>query len=231
MSGERTYITYLRNEGAPGLLLWSDAHDVPSRLKSSFGRGKWVRAVELLLPRKDLVLARQAVEGWWLRADHAVEELASIALNDLRRFSHAARVWILAAKWAVFTIDRQQLVPALRAAPDDAGWRATWRVAPVQAEDRTGLAALAEAMPGIASASAASPVRSSACTGATRQVARQPASSGVARSAGTSCWRSIANTARSGRPRRAKSMQRIISTRSKPRLIEVGGRSSARSVM
>lgn len=150
MSGERTYITYLRNEGAPGLLLWSDAHDVPSRLKSSFGRGKWVRAVELLLPRKDLVLARQAVEGWWLRADHAVEELASIALNDLRRFSHAARVWILAAKWAVFTIDRQQLVPALRAAPDDAGWRATWRVAPVQAEDRTGLAALAEAMPGIA---------------------------------------------------------------------------------
>ncbi len=128
MSGDRTYITYLRNEATPGLLLWGDAGDVPPRLRSSFARGKWLRSVPLLVPDDAGGLARASVEGWWIRADHGVEELASIPLTDLRRFSHAARIWILAAKWAVFTIDHQQFVPAFRAAPDGVGWRATWRV-------------------------------------------------------------------------------------------------------
>ena len=150
MSGDRTYITYVRNEATPGLLLWGDEGDVPPRLRSSFARGKWLRSVPLLVPDDAGGLARASVEGWWIRADHGVEELAPIALTDLRRFSHAARIWILAAKWAVFTIDRQQIVPAFRAAPEGTGWRATWRVAPVQSDDRTRLASLATAMPGVA---------------------------------------------------------------------------------
>ncbi|TNF28557.1 MAG: DEAD/DEAH box helicase [Deltaproteobacteria bacterium] len=90
------------------------------------------------------------MQGWWLPADQSVEELASIPLTSLRRFSHAARVWILAAKWAVYTIDRQQVVPSFAGAQDAQDWCAIWRVAPVQPDDRTRLASLAAAMPGVA---------------------------------------------------------------------------------
>jgi len=150
MSGDRTYITYVRNDGAPGLLLWGEEGDALPRLRSSFARGKWLRSVSLLAPDGESGVGVAEVEGWWLRADRSVEELASIPLTDLRRFSHAARIWILAAKWAVFTIDRQQLVPSFDAMPEGDGWRASWRVAPVQPDDRTRFASLAAAMPGVA---------------------------------------------------------------------------------
>lgn len=150
MSGDRAYITFVRHQGAAGLLLWSLASDVPPRLRSAFGSGSWLREVPLLLPSEAGALTHQPVEGWWLRADRAVEELAPIALTEIRRFSPASRVWILAAKWAVLAIDRQQIVPALRPLEEEGASEAEWRVAPVQGEDRARLASLAAAMPGVA---------------------------------------------------------------------------------
>ncbi|MCA9517514.1 MAG: hypothetical protein KC635_21385, partial [Myxococcales bacterium] len=144
-------MTLARLDDEMGLFLWTDGRAVPSRLRSSFAQGRWITDMSLLLPaRSGQKLTSSEVEGFWLPAGRAAEELAAFPMSDLRRFSTTARLWILAAKWVVEAVARQQVVPSLRVTDDATTWRAAWRVAPIREDDRARLVGLAQAMPGVA---------------------------------------------------------------------------------
>jgi len=183
MTNERDTITFARLEGTAGLLLWSpDGGPLSARLRSSFARGRWISTVELLLPNGSGPRPT-VVEAWWLAADRAAEELAPIPLSELRRYPAATRVWVLAAKWVVEAVARQQVVPTLEATADSALWHARWRVAPVRAEDRARLTGLVDAMPGAARCWRADEVGRVLSAGAALQEFLDAAADGILRTA------------------------------------------------
>ena len=153
MGGEVANITFIRVDGAPGLLLWADDEEqIPRHLRSAFSLGSWRRQVKLIQPGAKGRLRRVGTDGWWLYASRAAAVLAGIPLSELGRFSSSVAVWSLASKWVTEAVARQQLVPALRPTSEPNTWQASWRVAPVRPDDRARITGLASAMPGVARA-------------------------------------------------------------------------------
>ncbi len=152
MSWNATYVTYVQNEGLPGLLCWSvgEANDA-SWLRAAFTKGLWRVGVPLYLPTDDGSIEVSEVDGWWLEAVDAVGELAIVPLKHVSSYPPSVALWILASKSIVEAVAKQQIVPSLL--PHVAGgWEARWRAAPVRPADRARLSALVDAMPGVARA-------------------------------------------------------------------------------
>ena len=146
-------VTLVRHGHRVGLLLWAiREEDIPPSLRSPFSRGRWRTDVPVVVPGEDGQLALERIDGWWLSAHRAAQALAPLSLTELHRLPPSAGVWALASKWVIEAMECGQMVPSLSAGRDNEHWSAHWRSAPVRPEDRSRLAGLAAAMPGVSRA-------------------------------------------------------------------------------
>ncbi len=180
MESPRAHLTLSNCQGRCGLLLWtrsapgraaaarpSEVEGLPPELRSAFARGTWLKDVGLIGPGRTPKTARKLtpfeVSGWWLGASGSATALAALSMTQLRELASSVGVWALASKWVVEAVFRELIVPSLRpneldgeatAPPNDETpkWDARWQLAPVRPEDRTRLADLAAALPGVARA-------------------------------------------------------------------------------
>jgi len=178
MESPRAHLTLSKREGRCGLLLWaqsakgkrkqarpSEVEALPPELRSVFARGAWLKDVALLGPSKKSrkknpdTLGELTVSGWWLEASAAATALAALSMTQLRELTPSVGVWALASKWVVEAVFRELVVPALKPTTSNGNgaarahvevWDARWQLAPVRPDDRTRLADLAAALPGVA---------------------------------------------------------------------------------
>ena len=151
---DNAFLTLCHDEASrSGLLLWTaDDDEIPTVLRSAFLRGKRKSAVPLMAPDGEGGVERASVDGWWLNAADASAALAPLPIGLLDDISPSLAVWALASKWVVEAVVRQLAVPSLSRIDDQGTCEAHWRAAPVRPEDRSRLAGLAAAMPGVARA-------------------------------------------------------------------------------
>jgi hypothetical protein len=143
-------LTLYEHEGCIGLLLWAeDDRHIPGLLRSPFRRGEWCARAPIQMPAPSGRVAVKMVDGWWLSAAEATAALAPIPLAVVERLPRAMAVWALASKWVVEAVARHQVVPALDSTDSEDEWLARWRVSPVRPDDRSRIAGLASAMPGV----------------------------------------------------------------------------------